>query len=223
MGDIEKVLAIAGAEEGTMERPPDSNMTKYGESYGWNGQPYCVMFLWWCFKQAGLSELFFGGGKTASCSELMYWAIGSGRWVTDNYRRGDLVIMDFPKNKTKTDHIGIVERVEGDILYTIEGNTSPGEIGSQNNGDGVWRRQRNVTKVNVVGAVRPAYKKEDEVLTGEEIYRLLKEYLESQPEPEWAKEELRKAMEAGITDGETPMMFAPRYQVAIMAKRAVEK
>lgn len=223
MHDVDKVVSIALAEQGTMETPPDSNMTKYGEAYGWNGQPYCVMFLWWCFRQAGLSPLFFSGGKTASCSELMYWAIGSGRWVTDNYRRGDLVIMDFPKNKTKTDHIGIVERVEGDILYTIEGNTSPGEIGSQNNGDGVWRRQRNVKKVSIVGAVRPAYKEEDEVLTGEEIYRLLKEYLESQPEPEWAKAELREAMEKGITDGETPMMFAPRYQVAIMAKRAVEK
>ena len=223
MGDVDNVVNIARAEVGTTENPRGSNMTKYGDAYGWNGVPWCVQFLWWCFREAGLSGLFFGGGKTASCSELMFWAISEGLWVTEGYQRGDLVIMDFPKNKTKTDHIGIVERVEGDILYTIEGNTSADEVGSQNNGDGVWSKQRNVKKVTIVGAVRPKYKEDEDMLTGEEIYKRLKEFLESQPAPEWAKEELREAMEAGITDGETPMMFAPRYQVAIMAKRSQGK
>ena len=40
------------------------------------------------------------------------------------------------------------------------------------------------------------------------------------PAPEWADAELGEAIAAGITDGEKPMALIPRYQAAIMAKRA---
>lgn len=156
------ILSIFRTQIGTTEDPPKSNMTKYGEKYGWNGQPWCVMFLWWGFDKAGESELFFDGGKTASCGELMYWAQGKGIWVTENYQSGDLIIMDFPNNSTTTDHIGIVEKVEGNILYTIEGNTSPDDKGSQSNGDGVYAKKRDITKTKIVGAVRINYIKEEE-------------------------------------------------------------
>lgn len=59
-------------------------------------------------------------------------------------------------------------------------------------------------------------------LTGEEIWRRLTEYLASRPVPEWARCELAAAVALGITDGQRPTEPVPRYQAAIMAKRAAE-
>lgn len=64
------------------------------------------------------------------------------------------------------------------------------------------------------------YITEDEDMTGEQIYNRLNEYLRGLPVPEWAKEELQEAVNAGITDGTRPCELIPRYQAAIMAKRA---
>ena len=63
---------------------------------------------------------------------------------------------------------------------------------------------------------------EKDNMTGEQIYNALNAYLDTQPVPEWAKKELAEAKEMGITDGKSPMRMVPRYQAAIMAKRAAE-
>ena len=63
---------------------------------------------------------------------------------------------------------------------------------------------------------------EDDDMTGEEIYMKLNEYLLGVPAPSWAKKELDEAIKMGITDGTNPCSLIPRYQAAIMAKRAVE-
>ena len=64
---------------------------------------------------------------------------------------------------------------------------------------------------------------EGDTMTGEEIYKELTAYTASLPLPGWAKEELEEAVAMGITDGTDPMGLIPRYQAAIMAKRAVQK
>lgn len=212
----EKVINIALGEVGYKESPANSNMTKYGEAYGWNGVSWCVIFLWWCFREAGMSELFYGGGKVASCSQYRAYAQRNGEWVTGSYRRGDMVIFDFPNTAYETDHIGIVTDVAGNTLVTVEGNTSA--TGSQSNGGMVMQKTRPLSQV--IGAIRPKYKTEDEDMTGEEIYEKLNEYLKTLPAPDWAKEELQEAIDAGITDGTRPMQMIPRYQAAIMALRA---
>ena len=60
-------------------------------------------------------------------------------------------------------------------------------------------------------------------MTGKEIYEALNDYLKAQPMPAWAEKELAEAAELGRTDGKDPMALIPRYQAAIMAKRAAEK
>ena len=60
----------------------------------------------------------------------------------------------------------------------------------------------------------------EEDMTGEEIYTKLNEYLRELPCPDWARAELQEAINAGITDGTRPCELIPRYQAAIMAKRA---
>ena len=60
-------------------------------------------------------------------------------------------------------------------------------------------------------------------MTGKDIYMALSEFLAKEPLPEWAKSEMEQAVKLGITDGSNPNVLIPRYQAAIMAKRAYEK
>ena len=62
----------------------------------------------------------------------------------------------------------------------------------------------------------------EENMTGEQIYTALNDYLRAQPCPDWAKQALQEAIDAGITDGTRPCELIPRYQAAIMAKRAMK-
>lgn len=64
---------------------------------------------------------------------------------------------------------------------------------------------------------------EEDNMTGEQIYNKLNEYLAGQETPDWAKAELEQAVAMGVTDGARPMQLVPRYQAAIMAKRAAER
>ena len=59
-------------------------------------------------------------------------------------------------------------------------------------------------------------------MTGKDIYDKLNEYLRSMPCPDAAKAELQEAVDLGITDGGRPLELTPRYQTAIMAKRAIK-
>lgn len=225
MSQIDRLIKRFSGEIGTTENPPNSNRTKYGKAYGWDGVAWCVQFMWWGFAEEKLSDLFYGGGKTASCGQLKTHAEKNGQWVTQNYKPGDLIIMDFNSDPSITDHIGFVTKTENGILYTIEGNTSPSDAGNQSNGGGVWQKKRDPKKVRITGAYRPNYadEKENEKMTGEEIYKELVKYLEEQPIPEWALKEYAAAIRLGITDGDRPTVLTPRYQAAIMAYRALTK
>lgn len=145
------VIAVAASQVGITESPANSNKQKYGEAYGWNGVPWCMQFVWWCFREAGLSALFYDGGKTAYCPDYVKWAKHNGTWVTKDYKPGDIVLMDF-KGNGEAGHVGIVESVSDEGLNTIEGNTSGT---NQDNGGAVMRRFR--TWRYILGAARPAY------------------------------------------------------------------
>lgn len=152
MARAEDILAIARKEIGTVEQL--GNRQKYGKAYGIDGVYWCMQFVWWCFQQVD-KTLFMDGGKTASCGKLMRWAQAHGQWVTKGFKPGDVLIYDFPSTEVKTDHTGICESVSGQYVTAIEGNTSSGKVGSQANGDGVYRKKR--AKSLVVGAYRPKY------------------------------------------------------------------
>ena len=59
-------------------------------------------------------------------------------------------------------------------------------------------------------------------MSDREIYEAVQRYATSRPLPTWAADELGETQEMGITDGTDPMRLIPRYQAAIMAKRAVQ-
>ena len=53
MASYKDVLNVADQEVGVTEYPSGSNKQKYGEAYGLNGQPWCVIFCWYCMDKAG--------------------------------------------------------------------------------------------------------------------------------------------------------------------------
>lgn len=189
----------------------------YGKAVSGSAYPWCCVFVCWCFHRAGLDKLI---RRTGGCTTLMNWYKAKGRLVPIRQARpGDLVFYQFDAD-AYADHIGIVERVTQTGVVAIEGNTS---VTSDDNGGAVMRRTRRWGLVMAVA--RPEYaavaaagsEKEEKRMTGEEIYRALRDYCAAQSLPQWAEEELREAVELGITDGSDPMGLVPRYQAAILA------
>ena len=157
MTTVEKILNIARAEIGVKESPKNSNNVKYNTEYygrevNSSAYAWCCVFIWWLFKQAGVSNLFCNGKKTASCT---YVKNTMKKQIVDNAKAGDLVLFQFDKDSA-ADHIGIIEKVNSDGTYTtIEGNTA---IGNDSNGGEVMRRTRK--KSLVMCFIRPAYNNE---------------------------------------------------------------
>ena len=94
------ILDLARREIGTAEEPAGSNCVKYNTSYygravSGGSYPWCCVFLWWLFQSSGEPELFYGGGKTASCGTLASYAKKNKLLTSGDYRPGDLVFFRF--------------------------------------------------------------------------------------------------------------------------------
>lgn len=92
------------------------------EYFGWNGVAWCCIFQWSVFNKSGHGDLFMGGGKTASCSDVTEWYQARGKFGKTP-KVGALVVYG-PGGGS---HIGIVESVSGSGIndyVSIEGNTS---------------------------------------------------------------------------------------------------
>ena len=108
-------------------------MTQLGNVGGqpyWSWYPFesrvewCACFVSWCADQCGYLE----SGvipKFSLCSSGANWFKSNGQWQDRNYepQSGDIIFYDW-ENDGITDHVGIVEKVENGMVYTVEGNTS---------------------------------------------------------------------------------------------------
>ena len=115
---VNKIIALAKKEVGTKENPKGSNNVKYNTHYYgrevydglWNTEfPWCCTFIWWLFKMVGASHLFYGGGKTASCTTLMNYYKKKGQF-SKTPRVGSLVFFNWGKGSTAK-HIGIIIKI----------------------------------------------------------------------------------------------------------------
>lgn len=140
----EKALRSAKAEIGYTEGA--NNSTKYGQWYGWNNQPWCAIFMTWCFDPEG-STSFVKGSRYAYVPYIVEDASAHryGLSLVSSPIPGDLVCLDF--DGSAYDHVGIVESGDSGDWTAIEGNTSSGSGGSQSNGGGVYRRSRTTAQV----------------------------------------------------------------------------
>ena len=184
------MLTVAREELGNTENPAGSNRTKYGKWFGLDGNPWCMMFVMWCFSQAGALGLL--PKRTASCGDLMRSAKAAGCWVARDFQPGDVVIYDFSGRQKTTQHCGIVEQALPDYgVQAIEGNTSQGG-GSQDNGGMVCRKNR--ADKYIIGAVRPVFESEK----GEDdmtVYKTINDV------PSWYKVAVQKAMNRDALKG----------------------
>ena len=158
------VISIALAEIGYLEKQSNKNLDSKTANAGYknynkyardmdaipdfynglkNGFDWCAIFVAWCFMQA------FGAEKAMKLLRLPIRSAGAScTYLAGRFRQagrlfrtpevGDLVL--FTKNSGRTFyHIGIVTKVDGTRIYTVEGNTS-GKSGIVANGGGVFQK-----------------------------------------------------------------------------------
>lgn len=218
MDPIEKVLSIARAEIGYLEKSGSSqldsktanagkkNWTKYARDLDAlkvydgpkNGYPWCAVFDFWCLVRAfGLETALEMtgqrlGGYGAGCTALAGYYRAAGRFRKSAPQPGDQIF--FTKDDGKTFfHTGLVERVEAGKVYTIEGNTSSA-AGVVDNGGAVRDKSYSLTYNKIGGYGRPDYslvKEEDEMV----YYKTLNDV------PAGYQPTIRKLIEKGALKG----------------------
>lgn len=197
MNQIDKIIETAERYIGIKENPPNSNNVVfntryYGKAVSGSAYPWCCAFIWCLFQDIGAPELFYGGGKTASCTTLMNYAKQKGLFHTAGFQRGDLALFDFDNDRTKSEHIGIIEQVKPDSVVTIEGNTS---LGNNSDGGEVMRRARNNNLI--IGVYRPAYAEDKTESEDDNMprYNTLAEV------PEWGRPTVKKLIDKKAIKG----------------------
>lgn len=168
---IETILNLARSEIGYREKSSNSNLndkasnagsgnfTKYAKELDsmtdWyngakNGYAWCDIFYDWLFYKSFGAQL----GRQMICQPTKSAGAGclysaqyykqSGRWYTSPHA-GDQIFFTYRPGEYS--HTGIVERVDGDSVITIEGNTS----------DSVGRRSYQLGSSNIAGYGRPKW------------------------------------------------------------------
>lgn len=142
------IVDVAAAEIGTVEgstRHVAYLRWFYGSRYDsspayYKSLAWCAIFVSWCGGQVGGAF-----PKEAAVSSVKSWFEKQKQYQNkSNYspKRGDIII--FKNNRS---HVGIVEKLQGNTVYTIEGNTS----------NKVLRRQYSITNPTITGYGIPNY------------------------------------------------------------------
>ena len=120
----------------------------YWSWYGFEGRvEWCACFVSWCADQCGYIESRIIP-KFAGCVDGANWFKGNGQWQDRNYepQAGNIIFFDW-EGDGETDHVGIVEKCENGVVYTVEGNS----------GDACRQNQYTVGSSSIYGYGVPAY------------------------------------------------------------------
>ena len=120
----------------------------YWSWYGFDGRvEWCACFVSWCADQCGYIESGIIP-KFSGCVDDSNWFKGNGQWQDRNYepQAGDIIFFDW-EGDGETDHVGIVEKCENGVVYTVEGNS----------GDACRQNQYTVGSSFIYGYGCPAY------------------------------------------------------------------
>jgi len=141
VGDGE-IVTVALSQLGNVGGQP------YWSWYGFNGRvEWCACFVSWCANECGYIE----NGvipKFAGCVLGSQWFKDRGQWQDGNFEpsAGQIIFFDW-EGDGETDHVGIVEKCENGIVYTVEGNS----------GDACRQKQYSVGNNVIYGYGIPAY------------------------------------------------------------------
>ena len=147
----DNAVKVAITQVGKQEKPLGSNwgipVQDYLKSVGIiHPASWCMAFVYWCFKQAtgtGTNPLIKTGGVLDAWNKA-----DKKNKFTKDPKSGDIMIMDHGKG---LGHTGIVEKVDKNFLYTIEGNTN--DTGSRE-GIEVDRKRRPIVNKMIKGYLR---------------------------------------------------------------------
>ena len=99
----------------------------YWSWYGFSGRvEWCACFVSWCADQCGYLESGIIP-RFSLCSDGVDWFSGNGQWQGKDYepKAGDIIFFDWSNDGQDggADHVGIVEKCEDGVVYTVEGNS----------------------------------------------------------------------------------------------------
>ena len=148
-GSSGEIVAVALSQVGNVGGQP------YWSWYGFNSRvEWCACFVSWCANECG----YIDAGvipKFAGCTGGSNWFKDRGQWQDGGYEPhpGDLIFFDWDEKGSSgpqddvPDHVGIVERVENGVVYTVEGNS----------GDSCRQNSYSVGHYEVWGYATPIY------------------------------------------------------------------
>lgn len=151
---LSEAIKKAISQLGVMEQPPGSNqgpeVNMYLASVGLGpGFYWCAAFIYWCFNEAakklGRTNPLV---KTGGC--IKHWNDTKGKKIlaADAVNKpsllgpGQIFIISHGGG---AGHTGLIEKVDGGFIHTIEGNSNPA---GSSNGIGVFKLQRKISKIN---------------------------------------------------------------------------
>lgn len=173
---------------------------KFFWSEDYQAQPWCAMFVSDIFRRALGKEV-----QEAIMPRHHYCPTGVnqfkklGRWHTSNPQRGDVIY--FKDNTGIAVHVGIVEKVEGGRVYTIEGNTSSA-AGVVANGGCVAQKSYAVGYSLILGYGRSDYAKYE---NGDEL--TVAQYDELKADIAWIHDKSLPERDARLNALENPMIY----------------
>lgn len=112
------MAAVAQSQIGNVGGEP------YWSWYGYNDRvEWCAIFVSWVADQCGYLDTGVLP-KMEGVRPYVDWFIERGQWQGRDYEPspGDIIFFDWESDGL-ADHVGIVEKVENGLVYTIEGNT----------------------------------------------------------------------------------------------------
>ena len=141
VGDGE-IVTVALSQVGNVGGQP------YWSWYGFDGRvEWCACYVSWCANECG----YIDSGvipKFAGCANGVQWFKDRGQWQDSSFEpsAGQIIFFDWECDG-EVDHVGIVEKCENGIVYTVEGNS----------GDACRQKQYAVGSSVIYGYGIPAY------------------------------------------------------------------
>ena len=145
----DSIVTVALSQIGNVGGQP------YWSWYGFESRvEWCACFVSWCANECG----YIDGGvipKFAGCVNGVQWFKDRGQWQDGSFEpsAGQIIFFDWDNKGSsgpqdgQSDHVGIVEKCENGIVYTIEGNS----------GDSCRQNQYPVGYYEILGYGIPAF------------------------------------------------------------------
>ncbi|MDO4755420.1 MAG: CHAP domain-containing protein [Parabacteroides sp.] len=138
----DQIVTVALSQVGNVGGQP------YWSWYGFGGRvEWCACFVSWCANECGYIDIGVIP-KFALCSDGANWFKNRGQWADNSHEpvAGTIIFFDWEQDG-ETDHVGIVQKCENGIVYTVEGNS----------GDTCRTKTYSVGSASIYGYGIPAY------------------------------------------------------------------